>query len=94
MFINILAIESKFVVLRTSCDCLLQSSQEYLLYLLPLLKLLVLYLQEVATVLIRLYQQYTFELLHPEQQVPLPLKHTFALIPAQGLKVRVHKRGR
>ena len=49
-------------------------------------------LQEVATVLIRLYQQYTFELLHPQQQVPLPLKHTFALIPAQGLRVRVHSR--
>lgn len=53
---------------------------------------LLLLLQEIATVLIRLYQQYTFELLHPEQQIPLPLKHTLGLIPAAGLRVRVHKR--
>jgi hypothetical protein len=47
-------------------------------------------LQEVLIALVRLYQCFTFEL--QPGQVPLPLKQTFALIPAQGLRVRVHKR--
>jgi hypothetical protein len=47
-------------------------------------------LQEVLIALVRLYQRFTFKL--QPGQVPLPLKQTFALIPAQGLRVRVHKR--
>jgi hypothetical protein len=47
-------------------------------------------LQEVVTALVRLYQRYTFEL--QPGQVPLPVKQTFALIPAQGLRVRVQQR--
>jgi hypothetical protein len=39
---------------------------------------------------VRLYQRYTFEL--QPAQVPLPVKQTFALIPAQGLRVRVNLR--
>ncbi|WIA29661.1 hypothetical protein OEZ86_012145 [Tetradesmus obliquus] len=46
--------------------------------------------QEVVIALVRLYQCFTFEL--KPGQVPLPVKQTFALIPAQGLRVRVQKR--
>lgn len=37
--------------------------------------------------LVRLYQEYSFQL--EPGQVPLPVKQTFALVPARGLKVRV-----
>jgi cytochrome P450 len=47
-------------------------------------------LQAVAMALARLFSRYRFELL--PGQVPLPLKLTFALIPARGLRVRVMDR--
>lgn len=50
----------------------------------------VLWLQAVVTTVARLYQQYSIEL--EPGQVPLQVKQTFALVPAQGLRVRLHKR--
>jgi hypothetical protein len=50
----------------------------------------VLWLQAVVTTVARLYQQYSIEL--ESGQVPLQVKQTFALVPAQGLRVRLHKR--
>lgn len=47
-------------------------------------------LQAVITTVARLYQQYSIEL--EPGQVPLQVKQTFALVPAQGLRVRLHRR--
>jgi hypothetical protein len=59
-------------------------------FALLLLLLLLLLLQVVTAAVARLLQSFSFAL--EPGQVPVRVKQTFALIPAQGLRVRVHRR--
>jgi hypothetical protein len=47
-------------------------------------------LQAITATIAHLYLQYSFQL--EPGQVPLPVPQTFALVPAQGLKVRLRRR--
>lgn len=50
----------------------------------------VLLLQAITATIAHLSLQYSFQL--ELGQVPLPVRQTFALVPAQGLRVRLHRR--